>query len=216
MRNLSGSLLSILAVLTITAHSQKSSFGVTAGVSLANMHFKGGGFSISGDNKIGLVAGVFADVAIADNFRFQPGLNFVQKGTQSEDSDIDYESKVTLNYVELPLNFLFKPPMQKVNFFVGAGPSIAFALSGKEKEKDNGTTTTYKYKFGNNPDEHDLKALDFGANFLTGIETPGGFLVAINYNLGLSNLAPGGSSDDGTIKSRYFGFKIGYLLNAKK
>ncbi len=216
MRNLPGLFLAISCVLSVTAYCQKISFGVTAGLSLANMHIKAESISISGDSKIGITAGVFADVVIADNFSFQPALNFVQKGTKNEISDMDYETEVTLNYIELPLNFLFRPAMQKVNFFVGAGPSIAFALSGKEKEKDNGTTTNYTYKFGNNPDEHDLKAMDFGANFLTGIETPGGFLVAINYNLGLSNLAPGSSSDDGTVKSRYFGFKVGYKLRGKK
>ena len=215
MRKLSMLFLAAVFASSLTAYCQKTSFGITGGASLANMHLKSQDISISVDNKIGLTVGVFADVAMSENFSFQPALNYVQKGAKNKMTDIDYESKITLNYIELPLNFLFKPDMAKVRFFAGGGPSIAYALSGKEKETDNGVTNTYKYKFGNNPDEHDLKAMDFGANFLTGIETKGGFLVAINYNLGLSNLAPGGSSD-GTVKSRYFGFKVGYMLKGKK
>jgi len=200
---------------SLTAYCQKTSFGITGGASLANMHLKSGDISISVDNKIGLTVGVFADVAISENFSFQPALNYVQKGAKTKMTDIDYKSTLTLNYIELPLNFLFKPEMPRLRFFVGGGPSIAYAFSGKEKETENGATNTHKYKFGNNPDEHDLKAVDFGANFLTGIETKTGFLFSVNYNLGLSNLAPGGSSD-GTIKSRYFGFKVGYMLKGKK
>ena len=216
MRNLSVFFIAVCCTSSATAFCQKTSFGVTAGVSLANVRIKTESISISGDSKIGFTAGVFADVALSENFSLQPALNYVQKGSKNEISDMNYESKLTLGYIELPLNLLYKPEMQKLGFFVGVGPSIAYALSGKEKEKDNGVNTTYTYKFGNNPDEHDLKTLDFGANFLTGIETPGGFLVALNYNLGLSNLAPGSSSDDGTIKSNYFGFKIGYKLKGKK
>jgi hypothetical protein len=216
MRKLSTFLVAAIFALPLMAYSQKTMFGVSAGVSLANTHIKANGISVSGDNKIGLTAGVVADVPFAQNFSFQPALNYVQKGSKVKMSDINYESKLTLHYIEIPLNVLFKPEMQKAQFFVGAGPSIAFAMSGKEKEEDNGSTTTYKYKFGNNPDEDDLKALDFGANFIAGIETKMGFLVAINYNLGLSNLAPGSSSEDGTIKNRYFGFKIGYMFKGKK
>ena len=216
MRNLSVFFIAVYCTLSATAFCQKTSFGIIGGVSLANMRLKSESISVSGDSKIGFTAGVFADVALSENFSFQPALNYVQKGSKNEISDMNYESKVTLSYIELPLNLVYKPEMQKLRFFVGVGPSIAYALSGKEKEKENGVSNTYTYKFGNNPDEHDLKALDFGANFLTGIETPGGFLVALNYNLGLSNLAPGSSSDDGTIKSNYFGFKVGYKLKGKK
>ena len=169
------------------------------------------------DNKAGITAGVFADIDLPGQFSFQPALNFVQKGYTAKSPGIGGRNKLTLNYLELPLNFLFKPAMQKIQFFAGAGPSIAYAISGKEKETDNGNTQTYKYKFGNNPDEDDLKALDFGANFLTGIETKTGLLVAVNYTLGLSNTAPGGFSSDGPlIKNSYFGFKIGYLFKGKK
>lgn len=216
MKNLSVFFIAVYCTLSATAFCQKTSFGITGGVSLANMRLKAESISVSGDSKIGFTAGVFADMPLAESLSFQPALNYVQKGAKNEISDMSYESKLTLNYIELPLNLLYKPEMQKLRFFVGAGPSIAYALSGKEKEKDNGVNTTYSYKFGNNPDEHDLKALDFGANFLTGIETPGGLLVALNYNLGLSNLAPGSSSDDGTIKSNYFGFKVGYKFKGEK
>jgi hypothetical protein len=203
-----------LSLMADTAFGQKTRFGFTAGASLANIYAKAYGLSVSSDSRIGITAGVLADIPVAAQFSFQPALNYVQKGYKV--SDQDYEDKLTLHYIEIPFNFLFKPKMEKVQFFAGAGSSLAYALSGKEKEKNIGNTYTYKYKFGNNPDEHDMKAFDFGANFLTGIQTNGGFVIVINYNLGLSNLAPGDASDEGSIKNRYFGFKIGYMFKEKK
>jgi hypothetical protein len=142
----------------------------------------------------------------------------VQKGAKSEDPDYDSEAKLTINYIEIPMNVLYRPTMQKIRFFLGAGPSVAFALSGKDKGKENGVPYSAKVKFGNNPDEDDMKRLDLGANFLAGIETPGGFVVSFNYNLGLSNLAPGndGSGFDVKMRNRYFGLKAGYLLTRRK
>lgn len=201
-----------LCLVADTAFGQKTKFGFMAGASLANLHAKAYSLSVNSDSRIGATAGLFADVPVAGLFSFQPALNYVQKGYK--ESDQDYEDKLTLHYIEIPFNFLFKPKMEKLQFFAGAGPSIAYAVSGKEKEKDMGNTYIYKYKFGNNPDEHDMRAFDFGANFLTGIQTDGGFIITVNYNLGLSNLAPGNGSDEGSIKSRYFGFKIGYMLKA--
>ena len=211
MRKSSTLLIAATFSFSVTAYCQKTRFGITAGASLANTMVKADNISVSADNKVGFTAGGLADIPISENFLFQPAVNYVMKGAQVKMPEYDYKSSLTLHYVEMPLNVLFKPDMQKVNFFIGAGPSIAVALSGEERETDNGNTTTYKYKIGSNPDEHDFKRMDFGANFITGIETKSGFLIAINYNLGLSNIAPG-SSDDGTIKNRYFGFKVGYMF----
>jgi hypothetical protein len=210
MRFLPVGLFTVALTISATAPCQKPAFGITVGASLANMHYKVSGFSVSGDSKIGGTAGMFTDFGISRNFSLQPALNFVQKGAKAEDGTD--ESKLTLNYIEVPLNLLLKPEMKKIHLFLGAGPSIAYAFSGKEIEKHNGVKTTYKYKFGNKPDKHDLDAFDFGANFLTGFQTPGGFMVALNYNLGFSNLAPGSSSSDGKIKSKYFAVRVGYLL----
>ncbi len=211
--------LTFLAVpalfFSFVTYGQKAVFGFTAGATLANLHVKEGSSNYSPDSKVGVTAGVLADIPIADNFNFQPAINYVQKGAKTDEPDFNYESKLTVHYVEIPLNFLFKPEMTNMQLFVGAGPSIAFALSGKEKENDNGVRSTYKFKFGDDPDEHDMRRADIGANFIAGIETKTGFIAAVNYNLGLSNLVPGGS-DDGSVKNRYLGLRIGYLLKGGK
>lgn len=198
---------------------QKVSYRTMAGASLAKYHQESSYMdeSESSDSKAGFTAGVAADVGLAEQFSVQPALNFVQKGgiQKYEDEGDEYKSKITLNYLELPVNFLFRPQSKSsVQFFVGAGPSLAMALSGKNKETWPGGSDTDKLKIGNDPDKHDLKRMDFGANFIAGIDTKMGITVALNYNLGLSNVAPG-DSDDGSIKNNYFGLKLGYIFKTK-
>src|ERR1043166_10060738 len=68
-------------------------------------------------------------------------------------------------------------------FFIGAGPSVSFAVSGKGKFND----LSAKMHFGNS-DADDMRGFDFGANVLTGYQSPGGFLITANFNQGFSNL----------------------------
>ncbi len=213
MKKLSIILVVIAFIYTSVVYAQKTSFGITAGITIAKVQMKAEDISMTSDSKTGLTAGIVANVPFGAMFSFQPAINYVQKGGKTKDEN--YEGKLTSHYIEIPFNILFKPEMKKVQFFAGAGPSVAAAVSAIEKETENGNTYTYKYKFGNDPDKHDMRRFEFGANFITGIETEGGFLIAINYNLGLSNIAPG-NSEDGTIKNRYWGFKIGYMLKNKK
>jgi hypothetical protein len=56
-----------------------------------------------------------------------------------------------------------------------------------------------------------MKAIDIGINFMTGYLLTEGVQFSFNYNAGLSNLYPG-TITDGTLKSHYFGFRLGYLL----
>ena len=64
----------------VTALSAQTRFGINAGAVLANLKGEEGGEEQELDSKIGITAGIRADVALSENFRFRPGLNFVQKG----------------------------------------------------------------------------------------------------------------------------------------
>lgn len=212
-----------LLLLTITfagcyfaGHAQNTRIGFTGGASFANYHSKVDGESDNGNSKTGLTAGIVVDLSLGDHFSIQPALNFVQKGTKDEQTLGGITEKVSLrtNHLEIPLNLLYNTNGDAGNFFIGAGPSLSFALSGKWKYEDNDNSLTEDVKFGSNQDEDDMKGFDFGANFLAGYCFPNGMFVSANYNLGLSNLFPGGSSD-GTLKSNYFGVKLGYLLKGK-
>jgi hypothetical protein len=208
-------------------------FGAHAGVNVASVNSE----STSGtttrklkyDSKVGFTLGVVAEIPIATSLFFRPELNFIQKGGKNEESEVIFgttystKSTISTNYLEIPLNILYKFEAGGGNIFVGAGPSIGYGLSGKDKFKSTvGSTTTedtYTIKFdgkdnatatGN--DTH-LKALDFGANFLAGYQLSNNLFFKASYTIGLSNISP---DDNTSFKNKGFGFTIGYMFGGSE
>lgn len=111
-----------------------SQFGITGGATLASVKIDDQSSSLnqSTDSKVGFTAGVFTNFPISTNFIFRPGLNYTQKGGKVNETQgtLTSESKLTLNYIELPLDFIYKAAG---GFFVGAGPALAYGLNGKNK-----------------------------------------------------------------------------------
>lgn len=211
------SITALLIAVVITTAAQKIQIGISAGINSASMVAHASGISVHSDGRIGIMFGLTGDVQVAERFSIQPAVNFVQKGYKYKETDVNYvyTDEIRVNYLEIPINVIFRPQTPKVQFFMGAGPSFAFALSGKEKENDNGTIDEWDLSFGSDENNDDMKAVDFGLNFLAGIQLPIGLSFAINYNLGLSNLVPG-SNVDGSIKNNYVGFGIGYMFHGNK
>lgn len=187
-------------LLSTFCYAQKARLGFTGGATLANMSMKLDDIKISASSKIGFTAGLLLDKPISDHLIFQPAVNFVQKGTKSNESD----GSATLNYLEVPLNFTYRTNNID-GFFAGAGPSFAYGLGGKSKEGDY----EEDIKFGNGDDDH-LKGFEFGANITAGYITKSGFLIAVNYNMGISNLEI--ESDYGKARNNYWGLRLGYIL----
>ena len=197
------------------ANAQSSRFGFSAGTSIANYKFKYADVTINGDSKVGITAGMLVDIPVGSNFIIQPALNFVQKGTTFE--DMDDKLTTNINCIEIPLNLMYRSPGKSGSFFVGAGPSFAFNMSGKTKYEynDGSPSEEEEIKFGNDKDNDDMKSLDMGINFLAGYEFSSGLFLSAGSNLGLSNLSPY-SDEDESIKSNYISIKIGFMLKGKK
>lgn len=197
------------------AQSPKIKFGIHAGTSIANMKYEMDDISYSPKSSFGIQAGIVTDFQLSKHISLQPGLNFAQKGMKVIDDEGGSDDKYIerINNIEIPVNFLFNSNGGYGNFFVGAGPSLSFAIAGKSIEKFNGETEKTKLKFGNDEMEHDYRAFDVGLNGMIGFEFKQGFFVAANYNLGLLNLLPGSDNEDGKVKANYAGFRIGYFFN---
>ncbi|MGZ6519723.1 MAG: porin family protein [Bacteroidia bacterium] len=208
-------LMTLMILLTAFSLSAQTTIGVTAGASFANVTIKSGFISASPKSKTGITAGIVIDAPLSTNFNFQPALNFVQKGYKIKD-DVGTET-VNFNYLEVPLNFVYTTERNE-GFFIGAGPSVSYGLSGKDKIKYSGGSMpddNQKIKFGSGADQ--VKAFDFGANAVAGYKFNGGFMVSGNYNLGLTKINnDDGSGDAGAIKNKYFSIKIGYMFGGNK
>ena len=197
----------------VTAVSAQTRFGINAGAVLASLKGEEGGEEQELDSKIGITAGIRADVPLSENFRFRPGLNFVQKGGKEEFDFLgtQIKSTITLNYLELPLNFVYNAPAGNGKFFIGAGPVFGFGLSGKNKVESGGEEQTEDVNFGDGEDE--VKSFEFAGNVLAGYECASGLYFQANYNPGFSNLS---NAPDSELKTSYFGLRIGYFFGADK
>ncbi len=168
--------------------------------------------------------GGYADYSITEAFSIQAGLTLSGKGYreswsgEDESGDFEYEGnyKESLTYLEIPINAVYKTG----SFYVGAGPYIAYALSGKWKEK-------YKEDFGDGDIESDMdsgkilfsgeyayyKRADFGINILAGYQLNEKISLGANYGLGLSNLDKDRDLENQaywSFKNRVFSVSVGY------
>lgn len=185
----------IKAHFTVTKFNETSS---NPSIGTTNFGSKGG------ENVKNIDIGVFAEMNIAKNVVFQPGLSYIHKGgasiyvqgDYSSDNTTDVGSEILLNYLELPLNLLYKIPLKFGKIFVGMGPYAAIALSAQNQQTTasldslNNTTqihSTQNIKIGNGKDEQ--KLVNFGVNALLGFRFNNGLEIGGGMGFELSNLS---------------------------
>ncbi len=197
--------------MTPVVHAQKARFGFSAGAVLSRVNTKVDNQKDNSDSRLGFTLGVMGDVPLGGQFSFQPALNFLQKGGKEtqENGGIKETYTIILNYLELPLNFVFRSKGEKGHFIAGLGPVLSYGISGKAKYSANGQTDSETLHFG---EDSGIKAFEFGGNILAGYESNNGVLVTLGYNTSLSNLSTDSPS---SFKNNYFGLRIGYLLGHK-
>lgn len=193
-------ILSLLIVSTGLMVGQ-TTFGIRAGVNFQNINGKSDGDKLENKLKTGINLGVNAEIGVAPEFYFQPGLLFSTKGAKLEgEGDVI----ASLSYLEVPLNLIYKPTLGNGKLIAGFGPYMAYAIGGKWKY-DGGDEDI---EFGSGADD-DMKPFDMGANLLFGYEFASKLSVQMNAQLGLSNLMPEGDSDN-SLKNTGFGISLGY------
>jgi hypothetical protein len=192
-------MLAVVAFITFNASAQVR-FGVKGGLNLANQSFSVGGEDYS--SKLGLSLGVVTEIKLSKSLNLQTGLGYSNRGAREK--HLDHHDNYVINTLELPLNVVYKFPSQKGGFILGAGPNIGLNLSAVVKTHDGADE---KIEIGNGLTQ--LKALDFGINFVTGYEFNKNLFVQLNYNAGLTNLAnlPGL-----TQRGNHLGLTFGYFF----
>ncbi|MEO1262273.1 MAG: porin family protein [Bacteroidota bacterium] len=137
--------VAIALVFAFSATAQTVSFGLKTGVQSANVKVPGfiGDISQIPDFKsiTTFNVGAVSEIGLHKNFAIQPELTFTQKGFKlSEDFDVNLfnvplpigATAVTrFNYLEMPLLAKAKFGNERSNFYLLAGPTIGYAMSGK-------------------------------------------------------------------------------------
>lgn len=202
--------LTLLSIsLFSAATSAQMRFGIKGGLNLANISVSPAQ-SNPPKSIIGFHGGVVLDAALTDKISIQPNLLFSLKGASGSVSigTGTIESKATLNYIEVPVNFVYSVTDA---FTVGAGPYLGYALSG-----NSAVTSTISgfssYNESLDFEKEKIKRLDFGLNFTAGYEVTEGIVISANYSLGLANI-----SDDANVtsKNNVIGFSVTKFFGEK-
>ncbi|MEL7589574.1 MAG: porin family protein [Prolixibacteraceae bacterium] len=219
MKNKLSLIVSILVLAASFAVAQdRPSFGILGGMNFQNLNGKAAnGDKLENDMQLGFHGGVNVQIPVAPEFYFQPGLMYTTKGAKNSEGSLT--SKIKLNYIEMPLNFVYKAPLGNGFFMLGFGPYLAYAVSGNVETKGGSVTLDQDIEFTNEVKSGDplltpyYKAFDAGAGIFAGYESAGGLFLQLNTQLGLLNINPeyeGMTDDDSAVKNTGFGLSLGY------
>lgn len=208
-------LLALATTALVVNTKAQTTFGIRAGVNFQNIN----GEDADGEDldlklKTGFHIGANAEIPVAPDFYVQPGVLFSTKGAKS---DIDDDAKIKLSYIEVPINFLYKPVLGTGKLLLGIGPYVAFAVGGQVSD-GNGDDTDIEFEneitlTQANTGTPYAKRLDVGGNLLAGYEFSSKLSVQLNAQLGMVKINPkitGISGDDTKWKNTGFGVSLGY------
>ncbi len=223
------SLILVMALGSIFSQAQQTvknsggtSFGLRAGVNFQNITGKDeDGNKLENDLLTGFNVGINAEIPLAPQFYLQPGLLFTTKGAKSEDLILGQtiKGKINIYYVELPLNFLYKPMLGQGRLLMGFGPYVALGVGGKVTYEGGGSSLSEDIEFKKNvklsdPDDvFYVRPMDAGANLLFGYQFANKVSIQLNAQLGLTKINPeyeGASNDRTDAKNTGFGVSLGY------
>jgi hypothetical protein len=187
----------------------KTSFGIRAGVNFQNINGKdAAGNDLKNDLLTGFNAGINAEIPLSSGFYLQPGALYSTKGTKGSN-----DSKVKLSYIEVPVNFIYKPILGSGNMLLGFGPYVGFGVAGKV-ESANGASTDVKFtkNYDATSGAPQFKRFDAGGNLLAGYEFANNVSFQLNAQLGLADINPGTTTanDKTKLKNTGFGLSLGY------
>ena len=191
----------LAAAMTASYAQAQISIGPRAGFSLTNYDVRWDGKKPDKDErgnlKPGIIIGVTGEYALNEAMAFQSGVIFAMQGTRYKSSERHqfFGTTVTttvmnVNYLQVPVNALYKVKLGGMKLVLQAGPYFGVALDGKTKSTDDndGLTNTEetKIEFGNKLGQ--MKRLDLGVGAGAGLQF-GHFRTALGYNFGVANLS---------------------------
>jgi hypothetical protein len=206
----------IAGIMTGAAYGQnmvketgRTSFGIRAGVNFQNINGKdAAGNNLKNDLLTGFNAGINAEIPLSSGFYLQPGALYSTKGAKLNDGN-----KLKLSYIEVPVNFVYKPLLGSGNMLLGFGPYVGFGINGKV-ESPNGSSEAVKFSkdYDATSGSPQFKRFDAGGNLLAGYEFANHVSFQLNAQLGLADIHPTttAANDKTKLKNTGFGLSLGY------
>lgn len=194
----------------MTYDAGRTTFGVRGGVNFFNITGKYAGDKIDNSIKTGFHVGVNAEIPVGSGSYLQLGVLYSQKGADLK--MIPNSHGLRLNYLEVPVNFVYKPVLGSGRMLLGVGPYVGVGIGGKQKSGSNETDVKFTNDYITNNNQPQYQRLDYGGNLLAGYEFANNLSFQLNAQLGLANITPNVSGTDNKTKQNNtgFGVSVGY------
>ncbi|NPD90971.1 porin family protein [Xylanibacter muris] len=221
-------LIAVCAVCSLTASAQRASsssssffstekadqgitFGIRAGLNMANMSASEDGVSASPESRTSFHVGVIADIPLMQSLYIQSGLFFQNKGYKFDDEEKETAKPM---YLEIPILASYRYNFSDaIQLQINAGPYFAYGIGGKVKYEYNGRSTEDDF-FGSYDDEDcaGYKRFDCGLQFGAGVTFSNHYYLGFAYQLGLTNIKdlPSSYEGDFSVKNRNWMISLGY------
>lgn len=223
-------LTSAIFGLAISSNAQTY---IQGGVSLANITSTTSGQTEDNNMLTTFNAGFLSRFDLSKTIDLESGLILSGRGSKAESyfssstSDNYTRSKFNPLYIEVPLNLVFRLPLEtNTNLFIYGGPYAAMGIAGKSKTESSfagiKSNSEADIQFSNDDpftsEQEDasynkLKRFDFGLNAGAGIDL-GKVILKANYGYGLVkiNSTEGSNNADDKNKYRTISFSLGLPL----
>lgn len=203
-------LLSVVAMMIAAVAFGQVTWGVEAGPNFSSYTYKpNDGDKTTSKIHTDLRAGITADIPLGSDFYVGTGLFYMGKGGVNKNNS---NFKVTLSYLQLPINILYKIEAGPGKIVLGAGPYLAYGLGGKYKYQQGGLSLESK-AFEDESDNDKLKRFDAGVGITVGYQLPVNLYIGLNADLGLVNAYD--NSDYGKFHNTSFAVSLGYKFGGK-
>ena len=93
----------------------------------------------------------------------------------------EFTDETKINYIEMPLNLVYKGALGNGFVMIGFGPYVAYGISGKQIIE--GDSFTFERGV-------DYNAFDAGGNIFAGFETASGIFLQLDTQFGMVNINP--------------------------
>lgn len=169
-------------------------------------------------------AGAYLNIPLFKGGYLQPGVSYIVKGANLNympphpDLFTSGPTKLTMKYLELPVNLVYKIPVSFGKFVVGAGPYAAYCVRADYKLRAFGAggqvaTGSKRIDFDSSPNVFgtgmNMQRWDAGLNFVAGVEFNNCITITGHYGYGLMNIDKSAEN----LNNRYWGVSLGFLFD---
>jgi hypothetical protein len=213
-----------LFFVVFTSHAQVS-LGIRGGYVNAGLASSGKSTAPGTYSRDRWQAGAYANIPLFKNGYLQAGVNYIVKGAgltyTSSLPDSLFKSgatKLSLQYLELPVHMVYKVPVGFGKFIFGVGPYVAYCFKGDYDisafDGENLVQTgSQKVDFKTSPNllgtTMNLHRWDAGLNCLAGLELNCSLTLTAQYGYGMVDV----DKSPAEIKNRYWGVSLGFLFD---